>query len=168
MASRDKTNEASERLVRTTVDSYKTLTDYVVALQKRSVRFALGIFNDPTEELRRQAESNRVVEQTLAEQSRKQMETSQKLFQETISAYVDLLFAPSSYFRGRVRSVAPEGTEGREENSLPIEDYDQLSVEEVSRRMEGLSSGEIETLKDYEEQHKKRQTLLERLDRVLV
>ncbi len=46
MASRDKTNEASERLVRTTVDSYKTLTDYVVALQGWSVRFALGIFND--------------------------------------------------------------------------------------------------------------------------
>jgi hypothetical protein len=137
MASRDKTNEASERLVRTTVDSYKTLTDYVVALQKRSVRFALGIFNDPTEELRRQAESNRVVGQTLAEQSRKQMETSQKLFQESIGAYVDLLFAPSSYFRGRVRSVVPEGTESREENSLPIEDYDQLSVEEVSRRLEG-------------------------------
>ncbi len=61
MASRDKTNEASERLMRTTADSYKTLTDYVVALQERSVRFALGIFNDPTEELRRQAESNRVV-----------------------------------------------------------------------------------------------------------
>jgi hypothetical protein len=96
------------------------------------------------------------------------METSQKLFQESIGAYVDLLFAPSSYFQGRVRSVAPEGTEGGEEKSLPIEDYDQLSVEEVSRRLEGLSSGKIETLKDYEQQHKKRQTLLERLDRVLV
>ena len=45
---------------------------------------------------------------------------------------------------------------------------DRLSVEEISRRLEKLSSGEITKLKAYEKRHKKRSSLLERFDRALV
>jgi hypothetical protein len=45
---------------------------------------------------------------------------------------------------------------------------DRLSVEEISRRLEKLSSREITKLKAYEERHKKHSSLLERFDRALV
>jgi hypothetical protein len=37
---------------------------------------------------------------------------------------------------------------------LPVEDYNRLSIEKISRRVEKLSSDEITELKAYEEQRK--------------
>ena len=51
---------------------------------------------------------------------------------------------------------------------MPVEDYDRLSIEEISRRLKKLSSDEIMKLKAYEEGHKNRASLLERFDRALV
>jgi hypothetical protein len=51
---------------------------------------------------------------------------------------------------------------------LPVDDYNRLSVEDISRRLEKLGSGEITKLKAYEERHKNRSSLLERFDRALV
>ena len=48
---------------------------------------------------------------------------------------------------------------------FPIEGYDEMNVEEVSERLEGLSVEELQLVRDYEELHKKRETLLEQLDR---
>jgi hypothetical protein len=49
----------------------------------------------------------------------------------------------------------------------PLNDYDDLGVEEVEKKAEGLSRGEIQDLLDYEKQHKNRKTLVEALDRKL-
>ena len=49
----------------------------------------------------------------------------------------------------------------------PLENYDDLSVEEVKNRAEGLPKDEIRNLHDYEKQHKKRKTLVEALNRRL-
>jgi hypothetical protein len=49
--------------------------------------------------------------------------------------------------------------------AFPIENYDEKSVEEISRRLEGLSVEELQLVRDYEERNKKRTTLLERMDR---
>jgi hypothetical protein len=48
---------------------------------------------------------------------------------------------------------------------FPIGGYDELNVEEVSERLEGLSVEELQLVRDYEELHKKRQALLEKMDR---
>ena len=47
---------------------------------------------------------------------------------------------------------------------FPIEGYKELSVEEVSARLEGLSAEELRVVRDYEERTKRRVTLLEQLD----
>ena len=48
---------------------------------------------------------------------------------------------------------------------FPIEGYDEMNVEEISERLEGLSVEELQLVRDYEETNKKRETLLEQMDR---
>ena len=48
---------------------------------------------------------------------------------------------------------------------FPIEDYDELNVEEVSGRLDYLSVEELQLVRDYEELNEKRKTLLEQMDR---
>jgi hypothetical protein len=66
-----------------------------------------------------------------------------------------------------MRSVAAEVVQLRSNGSLPIENYDELSVREVSKRLEGLTEQEIRIIRSYEQRHKNRETLLEQLDRKL-
>ena len=49
----------------------------------------------------------------------------------------------------------------------PIPDYDELTVGEVSEMLDGLTEAEIRKVREYEEQNKSRDTLIERLDRRL-
>jgi hypothetical protein len=48
---------------------------------------------------------------------------------------------------------------------VPLKNYDDLSVEEIDKKVKGLSRGEIREVRDYEERHKNRKTLIESLDR---
>jgi hypothetical protein len=95
----EKANKAAERLARTTGDSYKTVIDHVVALQERNVRFAQGLVDSSIKELRYQAESNRAVTQELVERAEKQREAFQTLLEESVDAYMDLAYAPFSYYK---------------------------------------------------------------------
>ena len=49
--------------------------------------------------------------------------------------------------------------------SFPIEGYDEMNVEEISRHLNDHSVEELQVVRDYEELNEKRQTLLERVDR---
>ena len=46
-----------------------------------------------------------------------------------------------------------------------IEGYDELTVEEISGRLGGLSADELRMVREYEERNKNRDTVLEQLDR---
>jgi hypothetical protein len=62
--------------------------------------------------------------------------------------------------------AAAEGTErAAEAVAFPIEGYDEMNVEEISTRLNDLSVEELQLVRDYEELNKKRQTLLEQMDR---
>ena len=62
--------------------------------------------------------------------------------------------------------AAAEGTERAVEAvAFPIEGYDEKNVEEISTRLNDLSVEELQLVRDYEELNKKRETLLERMDR---
>ena len=49
--------------------------------------------------------------------------------------------------------------------SFPIAGYDEMNVDEVSKRLNDLSVEELQLVRDYEERNKRRQTLLEQMDR---
>lgn len=62
--------------------------------------------------------------------------------------------------------AAAEGTEqAMEAVAFPIEGYDEMNVEEISGRLDDLSVEELQQVRDYEELHEKRKTLLEQMDR---
>jgi hypothetical protein len=74
--------------------------------------------------------------------------------QEVLSTYTQLFSIPISYAQEGIRSA-----------QFPIEGYDELTVEEISGRLGGLSADELRIVRDYEERTKNRDTILEQLDR---
>jgi hypothetical protein len=59
---------------------------------------------------------------------------------------------------GAMRSAAQTAT-------FPIAGYDEMNVEEISKRLNDLSVEELQLVRDYEERNKRRETLLEQMDR---
>ena len=59
--------------------------------------------------------------------------------------------------------AAPESRAAAE--ALPIEDYDRLNVEAVSRRLVGLRVEELERLRNYEAENKYHRRLMARSER---
>jgi hypothetical protein len=50
-------------------------------------------------------------------------------------------------------------------SALGTTNYDELSVAEVSRRIEGLPTEQLEKVREFERNHKNRETLIEQIDR---
>ncbi len=49
--------------------------------------------------------------------------------------------------------------------ALKTEDYEALNVDEVSKRLEGLSNADLKKVREYEKRNKDRETLIEQIDR---
>lgn len=49
------------------------------------------------------------------------------------------------------------------QQNLPLNDYDDLNVDEIEHKVQGLSSEEIQKILSYEKQHENRKTLVESL-----
>jgi hypothetical protein len=93
-------------------------------------------------------------QQTFQQQVQEQQQSFQQMTQEVMSGYSQLWNIPLSYAK-----------EGLRDAQFPIEGYDELSVEEVSARLDALSAEDLREVRDYEERTKNRETVLEQLDR---
>ncbi len=159
----EKANRAAERLAETTRDSFGTILDHAVGVQERNVRFAQGLVDDSIEELRSQVESNRAMSREIVERVEKQREAFQALLEESVDAYLDLLYTPFAYYRQGLRLVESAVTG----DGFPIPNYDELNVEEVGGMLDGLSAAQLREVRDYEKRNKNRETLIEQFDRKL-
>ena len=163
MATMEKVNKATEQLAKTTGDSYKTVIDHTVALQERNVRFLQGVFEGTVREIRSQAESNQEVVGELVERVERQRDAFQTLLEESVDAYMDLAYVPFAYYRQGLRLVENEVIGG----GFPIAGYDELNVEEIKGRLDGLTAAQIREIREYEKRNKNRETLIEQFDRKL-
>jgi arsenate reductase-like glutaredoxin family protein len=93
-------------------------------------------------------------QQTFQQQAQQQQQSFQQMTQEIMGSYAQLFNIPLSYAQEGLRSA-----------QFPIEAYDELTVEEISGRIGGLSVEDLRVVRDYEERNKKRETVLEQLDR---
>jgi hypothetical protein len=93
-------------------------------------------------------------QQTFQQQAQQQQQSFQQMTQEVMGSYAQLFNIPLSYAKEGLRSA-----------QFPIEDYDDLTVEEVSARLGALSAEDLREVRDYEERNKNRETVLEQLDR---
>lgn len=92
--------------------------------------------------------------QMFREQAQQQQQAFQQMSQEVINTYAQLFNIPLSYAQ-----------RGLKDAGFPIENYDELNADEISRRVAGLSAEELRVVRDYEERDKNRDTVLEQLDR---
>jgi hypothetical protein len=93
-------------------------------------------------------------QQAFQQQAQQQQQSFQQMTQEVMSAYSELFNIPISHAK-----------EGLADARFPIEGYDELTVEEVSARLDALSAEGLREVRDYEERTKNRETVLEQLDR---
>ena len=187
-------NEAARRFAETLADSYRLVYAQAAESGERQERRAREFSELVAENLREQTEASRSAAQQLSEQAARQQEAGQALAQESVEAYAEFLSdAFSRYQSGTERAAqnVQEGTmaagrtvagvvgaatgavgatvEGAERAAeaavFPIESYDEKNVEEISKRLNDLSVEELQLVRDYEELNKRRETLLEQMDR---
>ena len=93
-------------------------------------------------------------QQSFQQQAQQQQQSFQQMAQEVVSTYSELFNIPVSYAKEGIRDA-----------QFPIEDYDELTVEEITARLGSLSAEDLREVRDYEERNKNRETVLEQLDR---
>ena len=187
-------NEAARRFAETLADSYRLVYGQAAESAERQRQRAREFSELVSGNLREQAEAGRANAEQLSEQAQRQREAGQALAQESVEAYTRFLEDAFSRYRSGTQQAtqsAQEGVrtltetttellgtatgavgatvEGAEQAAeaavFPIEGYDEMNVDEISERLDGLSVEELQFIRDYEERNKKRETLLEQMDR---
>jgi hypothetical protein len=187
-------HEAARRFAETLADSYRLVYGQAAESAARQQQRAQEFSELLQGNLKEQAEAGRSNAQQLSEQASRQQEAEQEFARESVEAYTRFLDEAFSRYRagteqalGNIREgtdiltetgTGMVGTATRaaggtadavgsaaETSTFPIEGYDEMNVEEVSGRLEGLSAEELQLVRDYEERNKGRETLLERMNR---
>ena len=187
-------NEAARRFAETLADSYRVVYGQATESAERKQQRAQEFSELVSSNLRQQSEAGRANAQQLSEQANRQQEAGQALARESVEAYTQFLNDAFSRYRVGTEQAAGSAREGvrtlsetttgllgtatgavgatvegaeraAEAAVFPIEGYDEMNVDEISERLEGLSVEELQLVRDYEELHEGRKTLLERMDR---
>jgi hypothetical protein len=187
-------NEAARRFAETLADSYRLVYGQAAQSAERQQQRAQEFSELVSSNLRQQTEAGRSNAQRLSEQAASQQAAGQELARESVEAYAKFLEDAFSQYRSGTERAAESTREGvrtlsqtstgllgtatgavgatvegaeraAEAAVFPIEGYDDMNVDEISERLEGLSVEELQLVRDYEELHEGRKTLLERMDR---
>ena len=177
-------NEAAARFAETLVESYRLVYAQAAESGERQQRRAQEFSELVARNLREQTEASRTGAERLSEQAYRQQEAGQEFARESVEAYAEFLDTAFSRYRaateraartaagvvgaatGTVADATAEGVERAAETAaFPIAGYDEMNVEEVSGRLGDLSVEELQLVRDYEERNKRRDTLLEQMDR---
>jgi hypothetical protein len=180
-------NEAANRFAESLADSYRLVYGHAAESAERQQQRAQEFSKLVTNNLREQTEAGRANAQQLSEQAAKQREAYAQFLNDAFAQYragteqatqsaqegmrtlTDTTTGLLGTAAGAVGATAGATVEGAEQAAeaavFPIEGYDEMNVEEISKRLEGLSVEELQLVRDYEELNKKRETLLERMDR---
>jgi signal transduction histidine kinase len=116
------------------------------------------LLNTPGTYLSGQAEQQRQSLQQTAqqwmEQAQQQQQSFQQMVQDVTNTYAQLFNIPVSYAQESMQAAR-----------FPVEGYDDLTVEDIHARISNLTLEELKMVRDREESTKKRNTVLEELDR---
>jgi hypothetical protein len=170
-------NEAAEKFANALRESYQTVARRAESAQQLNAEMIQRFFNTVINHLQRHAEANVQVGEELAGQPQRGQEASRQLTQESVQAYMDFINSMFSYAQTSSLGVAQRGTiearetttteaslERQEGAEVPLEGYDSLNIEQITKRLDDLSTQEIRQLRAYEAENKSRSTLLRRLD----
>ena len=176
-------NEAASRFAETLADSYRLVYEQASESAERQQQRAKEFSELVSSNLSEQAAAGGANVQQLSEQASKQREAYAEFLDTAFSRYragteqatqsaqagVRALRDTTTGLLGTASGAVGATVEGAEQAAeaavFPIEGYDEMNVEEVSERLDGLSVEELQLVRDYEELHEGRKTLLEEMDR---
>src|SRR5918997_944992 len=157
--SMDRMERAPEEARQQWLGMLQTLSEQIQRQQQTSEQMTqemmqtyMQLLNTPGSYLSGQAEQQQQALQQTAQQWMQQ--AFQQMTQEVMGTYAQLFNIPLSYAK-----------QGLRESGFPIDDYDNLNADEISRQISSLSAEELRVVRDYEERNKNRDTVLEQLDR---
>ena len=146
-----KQQQNSQQMVQEMMDTYMQLLNTPGSYLSGQAEQQQQTLQQTSQQWMEQAQQQ---QQAFQQQAQQQQQAFQQMAQEVLNTYAQLFNIPFSYAQEGLRSV-----------QFPIEGYDELTAEEVSGRLEGLSAEDLRVVRDYEERNKNRDTVLEQLDR---
>jgi hypothetical protein len=146
-----KQQQTSQQMIQQMMDTYMQLLNTPGSYLSGQAEQQQQSLQQTAQQWMEQAQQQR---QTFQQQAQQQQQAFQEMTQEVLSTFTQLFSIPISYAQEGLRSA-----------QFPIEGYDELTVEEVSGRLGGLSADELRAVRDHEERNKNRETVLEQLDR---
>jgi hypothetical protein len=146
-----KQQQTSQQMIQQMMDTYLQLLNTPGSYLSSQAEQQQQTLQQTAQQWMEQAQQQR---QTFQQQAQQQQQAFQEMTQEVLSTYTQLFSIPISYAQEGIRSA-----------QFPIEGYDELTVEEISGRLGGLSADDLREVRDYEERNKNRETVLEQLDR---
>ena len=180
-------NEAANRFAKTLADSYRVVYGQASESAERQHQRAQQFSELVSSSLEEQAEAGRANAQQLSEQATRQREAYAQFLNDAFARYragteqaagsaregmrtlsettTGLLGTATGAVGSTVGSTVEGAERAAEAAVFPIEGYDEMNVEEVSERLDGLTVEDLQLVRDYEETNKKRETLLEKMDR---
>jgi hypothetical protein len=90
----------------------RAVADGAVVVQERNAKFAQSVFESGIETLRGQAETNRAVMESLAEETGRQQDALRTMVQESVGAYMDFLNSAFFYSERRMEVTEEAAQEG--------------------------------------------------------
>jgi ATP-dependent Clp protease ATP-binding subunit ClpA len=146
-----KQQQNSQQMIQQMMDTYLQLLNTPGSYLSDQAQQQQQTLQQTAQQWREQAQKQ---QQAFRQQAQQQQQSFQQMTQEVLSTVTQLFNIPLSYAQEGLRSAR-----------FPIEGYDELTVDEISGRLGGLSAEELRVVRDYEERNKNRDTLLGQLDR---
>jgi len=147
--------------------SARIATEYWVASRERNDKVAQEITQTITDGMRRQTEANEELRSRIFEILEERDEAHKRFFEQWAQAFTSVPFNYAKQATREAQKSVNGVTAASVNGDFPIVGYDQLSVEEITDRLEGLSEAQIKQVRDHEQRTKNRKSLIEQFDRKL-
>jgi hypothetical protein len=163
-------------------------SQHAAEAQERQGRLAREFSERVLDHIKEQTESGRAASEQLADQARRQQEAGRAFAQQSVNAYMDFLDTAFSQFREGTQRAAGSAQERARAGSQtisdvvdfaagatrataesaagqpPIDGYDEMNVDEITRQLGDLTVVQLQQVKHYEKRNKNRSTLIEEID----
>jgi ElaB/YqjD/DUF883 family membrane-anchored ribosome-binding protein len=151
--------QVNEELMNTYMQLLNTQGSYVAQLPQQQQQNFQQLAQQWTQQFQQQ-------QRTVQQQAQQQAQQFQQMLQQVMGTYAQMLNIPASH-AGEQAQIAQDSARivQRATSEVPIEGYDEMSVDDIVARLDGLSSEELARVREYESRNKNRTTLLEQMDR---
>jgi hypothetical protein len=148
-------------------ESARIATEYWVSSRERNNKLAQDITRTLTESLKLQTKANEELTSRIFEILEERDEAHKRFFGQWAEAFTSVPFDYARQATHEAEKRATSSVTASANGGFPIAGYDELSVAEISGRLEALSEAQIKQVRDYEWRTKNRKSLMEQFDRKL-